>query len=149
MSKQIITKTCGSCNRTKPISEYYKHRTNCDKHYNDCKVCHIEKMTKRQWILRQTIAGKELTRKISRNYRKTTRGKNNKKRYRQNHPEQTKSRSAVAYAITKGILEPIKTLFCSLCPNQAEHYHHHKGYAPKNRLVVSPICTNCHKNLPK
>lgn len=51
---------------------------------------------------------------------------------------------AVGNAVERGKLPRVRTLQCTYCPNQAQGYHHHKGYAPEHRLDVIPVCHPCH-----
>lgn len=39
MAVQILTKHCSHCKEIKPISEFYKHRTNRDGYNGLCKLC--------------------------------------------------------------------------------------------------------------
>lgn len=53
------------------------------------------------------------------------------------------ARLAVRYAVAKGYLPHIRTLFCA-CGKMAAHYHHHLGYKKKHWLHVLPVCVRCH-----
>ena len=127
MSEQIITKTCRVCKQTKSLSEFYKHQTSKDGHFNICKSCKLKKVKE----YGQTKRGKEVNRKAM-------------KQYHIRHPEQRKARTAVTHAIRDGKLPRANILGCSYCTKQAEQYHHHKGYTKKYRLDVIPICRKCH-----
>ena len=93
-------------------------------------------------------------------YRQSEKGKAAQKRYKQSqkgkanhrktniryynlHPERVRARDAVKMAIRNGRLPRPNNFQCS-CSEQAEQYHHHKGYAQEHRLDVIPICKKCH-----
>lgn len=37
----MTTKVCNTCNTEKPKTEFFKHKTNTDKLFNICKICHM------------------------------------------------------------------------------------------------------------
>lgn len=80
-------------------------------------------------------------------HRRTDIFKNTQSKYRKYNFQKLKARSSVNVAIKKGELPRPNTLLCNYCPNQAEDYHHHKGYAPEYWLDVIPVCKKCHKKL--
>lgn len=80
-------------------------------------------------------------------HRQTKKYKITKKRYFKNNPKYKKATDAVGYAIRIGKLPRPDTLLCHYCPNPAQQYHHHKGYAPEHRLDVIPICKKCHRKI--
>ena len=51
---------------------------------------------------------------------------------------------AVAYAVKTGRLSNARTQTCVSCGGGADIWHHHKGYAEKNKLNVVAICRRCH-----
>jgi len=55
-----------------------------------------------------------------------------------------KARKRVGYAVSRGKIPKASTLQCG-CGKQAQHYHHHRGYAPEFWLDVIPVCALCHK----
>jgi len=78
-------------------------------------------------------------------------GKTNKyKQCRKNYkkfPNKNKARDAVKYAVKTGKLPNVKSLQCSYCSEQANVYHHHKGYDKASQLIVEPVCYICHKKI--
>lgn len=105
----------------------------------------------------QTLKGKAAQKR----YATSSKGKNAAKRYQQSkkgkvnlfrskkrhftaHPERFKARDAVNIAVKSGRLPRPDTLQCSYCSEQAEQYHHHKGYDPEHWLDVIPTCCQCH-----
>ena len=161
MAKTIITKRCSHCKQIKPISEFYKDKSQSKGYGFLCKPCALKKSK----IYQQTKQGKatkkrydqsekgKTKRKIyqqtakfktyQRQYRQSKRGRAVRKRYALAYPKYEKAKSAVQTAIRKGILPKVTTLKCS-CGEQAVHYHHHKGYAKEHQLDVIPVCKKCH-----
>lgn len=152
MAEQIISKRCSTCKENKSVSEFHKNRATKDGYHSQCKIC-IK-------AYQQSEDGKATQRKAHCRYRQTEKGKIHEKQYQQseigkatyrrsvdkNHkrfPEHRKAVSAVNNAIRAGKLPRPDSLKCS-CGEQAEHYHHHKGYEPEHWLDVVPVCVPCH-----
>ncbi len=57
--------------------------------------------------------------------------------------EKCAARRAVRYAVTKGLLVPVRTLKCRDCGGPATEYDHHLGH--ENALAVESVCRKCHK----
>jgi len=83
-------------------------------------------------------------------YEQTDKGRKNRsnqtKQFYIRHPDQSKARTAVNYAIRDGKLPRPDSLQCHYCPARAEQYHHHKGYAQEHWLDVIPACIKCHSS---
>ncbi len=158
MSKAIISKICSQCKEFKPLSEFYKNKQCKDGYRSCCKICRLKQVKKYS----QTEKGKACRRR----YKQSEKGKVAQKRYNQSekdkaasrrgeihtrtcYPERIKARSAVSSAIATGKLIMPKYLPCYYCPDQAEEYHHHKGYAKAHWLDIVPTCIECHINLPR
>lgn len=162
MAEPIISKRCIKCKEIKPINLFNKDKSTKDNHCYTCKDC--AKLRTKIWY--KTQNGKQRARERYKIYYYTKRGRNafNKalkkyrnsrkyKIYRQKYCEQNRHRykayKAVARAIKKGILICPKRLHCFYCYDNAQEYHHHKGYAKEHRLDVIPVCIKCHRNIPK
>lgn len=140
-------KTCCICKQYKFLSEFYKNCTTKSGYQTSCKICH----SKYQKKYSQTIKGKMARHKAISRFRKTKKGKavdrNSMARYCTLHPERRKAKAAIGIAVESGKIPPIKTRRCYFCFEQAEQYHHYKGYAPKFWLDVIPVCRECHTKI--
>ena len=58
-------------------------------------------------------------------------------------PEKRWARQSVHQRVRRGLMPRVTTLKCE-CGAQAQHYHHHKGYAKEFRNDVVPVCVKCH-----
>lgn len=164
------TKRCSKCKQSKPISEFYKNRSTKDGLDNECKICRSKRLKE----YNQTEQGKAVSRRATKKYHKTDKGKAEKKRYRQSekgkasnlkwskkyqkteqgkltrkhfntrNPNQIKAVTTVNHAITAGKLISPKFLLCHYCPKPAQQYHHWHGYEPEHWLDVVPACAKCH-----
>ena len=65
------------------------------------------------------------------------------RKYRKNHPLETRARANVYNALKKGILK--KSEQCDECGATGKLVsHHHLGYEAKYSLFVKWLCTSCH-----
>jgi len=160
MSNIIISKKCSHCKQIKPIIEYFANSSQRDGYTNQCKSCHRESVNR----YRNTEQGKENNRKQVLAYSQTKYGKRKRRKYAlssagkeaskrannkyyQKNPDRRKAKEAVHRAIYAGrLLKPSK-FRCVQCNKKAQHYHHHKGYAPEYWLNVIPVCAMCHKKI--
>lgn len=137
-------KKCFKCGKTKPLSEFYKHKRMADGHLNKCKACtkkdvkvhrdeNIEK-------IRQYDRDRSRTEKRKRLNAERT------KKYRERFPERYKAHNAVNYALrSKKITKPSK---CEGCGEKGVHLHaHHTSYEQSHWLDVEWLCTVCHSEL--
>ncbi len=161
MPEPTVTKTCSQCKETKPFTEFYKRDTAKDGYRKQCKDCcrktvrsyaeseegkiaraRYENSTKgkaTRYRYTQTPYAIQQTRM----YQKTNKFKLVIQRYHEKHPDRYEARKAANHAVESGQLPRIRTQTCS-CGHQAQHYHHHKGYAEEHWLDVIPICIKCH-----
>lgn len=133
-------KRCSKCKKTKLNSGFYKDKTKKDGLHYWCKKCCRD--------YAQNPKGKIATKKANTKYRQTEKGRiTNRKRlasYRMRHPDRYKAVQKVTTATRSGKIPLAKTLKCYYCPNQAEQYHHHRGYTEEHALDVIPLCRSCH-----
>ena len=159
MSEQIITKFCNKCKTEKPTSEFYPRKDRPGGFRPWCKDCCKKdnisnKSRKRKKIYKQSEKGKiaekhyitsekgrETRRKLRHRINLSAKGIARRKAYQQTN--KYKARLKVCGAVLAGKLPNIKTQTCK-CGKQAEHYHHHHGYAPEHFLDVVPLCQDCH-----
>ena len=60
------------------------------------------------------------------------------------YPERFKAKQAVNYVVIINKIPHIKTRRCYFCFEQAQEYHHYKGYEHIFWLDVIPVCIKCH-----
>ncbi|KKM67253.1 hypothetical protein LCGC14_1473010 [marine sediment metagenome] len=151
-------KFCFSCKQVKPLSEFNKNRNRKNGHRYHCRICQhkyqreYEKTDKHKlYMLRynQSEKGKAKNHRATSRYRQTDKGRLNSKkcseRYRIRYPERIKAKDAVHNAVLADKIPCIRTRRCYFCFEQAEQYHHYKGYKPKFWLDVIPVCKKCHR----
>lgn len=87
--------------------------------------------------------------KSLRKFFRTEKGRIARNRYRNNpaNKDQIRAAQVINNAVRDKLLPHISTQSCSLCDNQAEQYHHHKGYEEEYWLDVVPMCRKCHMKL--
>ena len=127
----MASKICSKCKQNKLFSEFYKCHNNRTGYQSRCKDCKSRYL----YVYDRTERGKRSQRERA-------------KRYHKRHPEKIIAKHAVYSAVRAGLLPKAETFICS-CGNQAEHYHHYKGYAKEHHLSVIPMCADCHKLLHK
>ena len=145
MPATIQTKRCSKCKQVLPFSEFSKDRSHKDGHRSVCKPCCKEYIDAYQ----RTEHGKKVQAKTSKKYFQTAKGKDARRRGKTKqqrlYPMKAKAQQAVMHAVQADKLPKVSTLQCRNCDEQAEQYHHHKGYAKKHWLDVIPLCRVCHR----
>ena len=137
MPETVISKICSKCKQVKLLSEFYREKNRPDGHNYRCKEC----KKKVEANYRQTEKGKAAIAK----YNRSEKHKAVKAKCQVKFPEKSKARDTVSNAVKAGKLPKPTTLKCK-CGNQAEQYHHHKGYESKHQLNVIAVCKSCHIN---
>lgn len=140
MAKIIITKQCSKCKQNKPISEYYKQLTGKDGYRAECKICFIRRIQQ----YHKTKQGHKVRSECNHRYKISSKGKQLHRKYYRDYPIKHKARSVVSNAVQTGKLPRPNSLQCHYCSNQAEQYHHWRGYEKKHWLDVIPACIPCH-----
>lgn len=146
-------KPCSKCKQNKQLSEFHKNRSKNDGFQDYCKSC--DKIRLREYL--KTAKGKAANLKAVKNYQETVKGKVAHRRYKQSrkgraaqklfrehHQNYIKAIRSINSAVIAGKLSRPDTLQCHYCPNQAQEYHHHKGYEKEHWLDVLPACRKCH-----
>ena len=157
MSEATVTKRCNKCKEIKALSEFHRDNQAKQGRRPECKLCaqvygqsYNKTDSAKASVLRyrNTEKGKlTILKYFHSDARKiTSRAANNK--YYYSHPQKTKAKSAVNYAVKIGEMPHLNNLLC-FCGKQAQHYHHHKGYAKQHWLDVIPVCIPCHNTLHK
>ena len=136
---------CSICDKIKPINRFFKRKESGDGYRRDCKNCHTERI--KRWY--STPKGYAVLIRTQKKYWKTKKGRlsqqrGHKKYYLKNRKKRA-AKAAVWNEVRHKRIPKITAQICKMCGNQANHYHHHKGYAFKYRLSVTPLCTFCHK----
>ena len=126
-------KTCFKCEKTKPLTEFYKHPQMADGRVNKCKECNKKDV-------RENRKNKV---EYYREYDKR-RGNRQTKEYRDwyraTYPRKCSARTAVGNAVRDGYLFPQP---CEECGNVDNIHAHHDDYS--KQLDVRWLCAACHK----
>jgi hypothetical protein len=149
-SGDYTNKTCYICEETKPLNEFYRHPTSKGGHEGRCKRCVAQygkeliarKKNDPAWVERELVR----RRLYQRVYRAangvpplTTEQKTEqKRRYREQHPEKSRCHEILAYAIRHG---HIKRGTCEVCGSTETHGHHESYQRP---LDVNWLCVRHH-----
>jgi len=131
---------CRYCGVAKPISEFYvSNKSKCRdcvlKHNADWRRKNRERMREkyRQWYA-----------KNGRNDRGKAYYERYIKPYSEKHPEATKARRILRYAIKKGEIQ--KGQNCSICGKKTQSLvGHHENYTQP--LIVEWVCYSCHRKI--
>lgn len=136
MSKTGTTKKCVKCKNFKQLLEFSKSKKMKDGLQSYCRMC--------QKIFRVKYRKTEKGKATQKRYAQSEKGKAARKDFFVFNSNHKKATHAVSNAIRAGRLPRPDTLLCHYCPEQAQQYHHHNGYAPKYWLDVVPVCAKCH-----
>jgi len=148
-------KTCFVCEKTLPLTEFYKHPTMADGRLGKCGKCTREYMRlyRLENIKRfkaRDRARNKLPHRIekSRQYVQTVNGRNSKRKannkWKENNPEKRQANAIVGNAVRDGRL--IKTS-CVECDSTVSAHGHHEDY--NKPLVVIWLCPKCHSKRHK
>lgn len=127
-------KTCFKCQRTLPLSEFYKHPRMADGHLNKCIPCTRRDVALHRW-------------KHQRRYREYDRSRgfrtapSSHEEWAARTPGARAAHGAVARALRKGTL---RRESCRHCGAEGAHAHHHDYARP---LDVEWLCVPCHRSL--
>lgn len=130
------SKNCSLCGKEKPLDCFHKDRGTLDGHYNQCKKC-------RKGVSRKDyISRKEAIAISVKQWRKTPRGKEARKKEFENsrrfHPGKYRARYTLTNAVRDGKI--VKTA-CKVCGNEKSEGHHPDYRKP---LDVIWLCKNHH-----
>ena len=132
------SKICFKCNKTLPLTEFYKHFAMGDGHLNKCKECtKKDVLLHRQNNIERIRAYDNKRAKLPHN--KAAHVANTRKR-RSEDSRYMRAHNAVARAVKKGIL--IKTN-CQWCDREDNVHGHHDNY--DEPLKVMWLCPVCHR----
>ncbi len=151
MSETIITKRCCTCKEIKSIDKFGKNRCIKNGIRHQCKLCEKTykqskkgKATNKHYA--QSKKGRIVQKRSACKYNSTQKGRNADRCRKEISPEKTKARSVIGNAIASGQFPKINTQKC-FCGEQAQEYHHDKGYEPKHWFDVVPKCVKCHRHI--
>lgn len=143
-------KTCFRCNRTLPITEFYRHPQMGDGHLNKCKDCTKADTRKREQRLYSSpdtaIKERERHRLKSRKaraegtaFRETPEHRVERlRKYRLKYPDKDRARQKLHRAIRTG---KIQRQPCEVCGNPKSHGHHDDYSRPYD---VKWLCVTHH-----
>lgn len=123
-----MEKVCKKCNKSKPITEFYKDKTYTDGYKTRCKSCASR--------LKKDYRYNPDTRQLRRQQEVE-----NNRRYYERHPVKAKAHRAVMYALKHGKL--IKSP-CEVCGSLVVQAHHDDYSKP---LSVRWLCRQHHMEL--
>lgn len=137
-------KRCCTCREVKPLDAFHRHRSQKDGRQNACKDCQRE----RQRHYRQTAEGREVSRRGSRRYGRSERGKAVRAAWEERggwiEAELRRIRGGVNNAIRTGKL--VRLDYCEECGHDGSecviHAHHDNYCRP---LDVRFLCSRCHR----
>lgn len=135
MPNSIVQKRCSCCKKTKEPDEFNRNKSHKDGRHSQCRDC------ERTSGLRYYRSAKGNAVRTA--YAKTEKCKASHERHAEKYPEKRRARNAVNNAVVAGHMPSAKTQTCQHCDNQAELYHHHKGYATEHWLDVIALCRKC------
>jgi hypothetical protein len=134
-------KQCKLCHVIKPLSDFYKNPHCRDGYAHKCKECAKAYAASR-------TPDPESHKSANQKWRSSEKGKKSavkrKREYSERNPLKIKARAAIAVEIHAGRMPSARTLTCSVCPVQADGYHHYNGYEERHWLDVIPLCRACH-----
>ena len=146
-------KVCRECKIEKPFFDFYKHSEMTDGYINKCIECVKLRIKKYREENLEKIKAYDKMRanqshrvKARKEYAKTERGKEAKKRglknYQERYPLRYAARIIVNNAIRDKRLE--KKFECSICKSTEKIQGHHDDYTKP--LEVRWLCQKCHSN---
>lgn len=122
-------KTCFKCNKTKPLSEFYKHKQMADGHLNKCKSC-----TRLDAAIHRD---KNIERVRAYDRRRGNRQPPSyQKEYREKNPAKYKATVAVNNALRQKKIEKAP---CEVCGRHDVHGHHDDYAKPLEVRWLCPI----------
>lgn len=149
-------KTCFKCQKTKPLTEFYRHKQMQDGHLNKCKECtrndvrehrsaNIDKVReydrKRGSLPHRILARAE--------YAKTENGKKalqrGKATWQARNPKKRLAHVILGNAVRDGRKK--KPSRCTLCGAGGKIHGHHEDYSKP--LDVTWVCHRCHSGIHK
>lgn len=134
-------KTCRTCGREKPITEYYTHPQMGDGHLNICKECVKSNVRTRREKFPEKVRTYDMGR--SNDPRRIDRKRSTVKRRRQEVDGYQAAHSALSRAVKAGTIN--KPSVCCLCGCVGRIEAHHHDYSKP--LEVMWLCVSCHRRL--
>ncbi len=143
-SVEVGVKYCYCCKRIKFSNEFYKNSSKKDGLATECKAC--KKISDKKYGQNYYLKNKEKIKQRNKKYGQTEKGKEVRKRikknFRKNHLEQCRSYDIFCNAIERGkIKRPNK---CDQCFKKCKPDGHHIDY--NKPLEVVWLCRQCHSN---
>jgi len=132
-----MTKSCFSCLRPLPLSEFYVHPDMKDGHLNKCKACVKAYASAHRLTRLEQVSAYE--RKRFADPARKAKIKGYIARHRALHPDRYVARNAVANAVRDGRLTKLP---CAHCGDPKSQTHHHDYSKP---LDVEWLCFRCHR----
>lgn len=129
-------KECFKCRKTKPLTDFYKHKQMADGHLGKCKECAREDVRLHR---RENDSVREYDRQRAKTPKRKAYAGAVARRWNKKNPLGYKAHYFVSNAVRDGRL---KRLPCEKC-GEARSHAHHEDYA--NPLDVVWLCAKCHQ----
>lgn len=130
-------KECFKCKKSLPLSEFYRHKMMVDGHLNKCKECAKSDVAKHRAENIESI--REYDRERGRRPERITSALEQVRKWRGEDRRRAKCHSAVARALSNGLIEPEP---CTVCGSEKSVAHHEDYDKP---LDVIWLCQVHHK----
>ena len=142
--REVPTKACRSCKRTKPVTEFAKHRLAKDGLRHDCRTCVADGTAKRQKPL--TPEQREADSARRRQPHRLAANLEAVVSWQARNSDAVEARRAVARAVRLGTLKPSKICQGRGCRARKVEAHHN-SYSHRRRLCVVWVCEAHHQQV--
>jgi hypothetical protein len=139
------SKTCRTCQRSKPLVEFGTHARSKDGHRRDCRKCVATGKAERNKPLTAEQKIRDRARRQTAHYR----AKNLAAAvaWQTRNADAVAARNAVGAAKKAGTLVPPRSCQAEGCRKRRQLHAHHNSYTARNRLRVAWLCGSHHRTV--